>query len=300
MKDIKVAVVQDSPILFDLKKSIDKVSTLSTQAKNSGAELVLFPEAYLPAYPRGLTFGTIIGSRTEKGRELWQLYYDNSMEIGDSSFQRLSDISRDLKVYLVIGIIEKVTSGTLYCTILYFNPSGRLLGKHRKLKPTAAERIIWGEGAGDDLDVYDTELGKLGGLVCWENYMPLARTWLYQQSIEIYCAPTADHRDSWQDTLKHIALEGRCYVLGCNQYVTNSDYPKNLPGEVTDQLPETLTRGGSVIIDPLGQTLAGPIWDKSGIIFADLKSNLLTQSKMDFDPVGHYARNDVFELIKKV
>ena len=167
------------------------------------------------------------------------------------------------------------------------------------LKPTAAERIIWGEGDGTDLMTYDTTIGNLGGLICWENYMPLARTWLYQQGIDIYLAPTADQRVSWQHTVKHIALEGRCFVLSCNQYVEKSDYPVDLPGEDLSKLPEVLSNGGSVIVDPLGETLAGPLWGKEGILHAELDMNDLKRARMDFDPVGHYSRNDVFELKNK-
>jgi len=182
----------------------------------------------------------------------------------------------------------------LYCTILYFDPEGKCIGKHRKIKPTAAERIVWGEGDGSDLLVYDTPLGKIGGLICWENYMPQARMRLYDQEIEIYVAPTADHRDSWQHTIRHIAMEGRCFVLSCNQFVTREDYPLDLPGEAVEKLSDILSRGGSTVIDPLGNPLVDPLWDVEGIIYANLSSDLLIQSKMDFDVTGHYARKDLF------
>ncbi len=296
MKDVKVAVVQDSPVLFNKGKTIEKIRALSRGAAKESAELVLFPEAFIPAYPRGLSFGTVVGSRTNAGRELWQKYYDNSIEVGDKGFNQLGEIAKEFGVILVIGVTEKVRSGTLYCSMLYFDKSGKLIGRHRKLKPTAAERVIWGEGDGSDLEVYDTEAGNIGGLICWENYMPLARTWLYQQAVEIYCAPTADQRGSWQSTMRHIATEGRCYVLGCNQFVTRADYPQDLPGEEVSRHPEILSRGGSLIVDPLGEVIAGPLWDKAGILYAKLSASKLKQAKMDFDPVGHYARDDVFEL----
>ncbi len=299
MKDLKVAVVQDCPVFMDLDKTLDKMEDLLALAKKEKPNLVLFPEAFVSGYPRGLTFGTVVGSRKPKGRELWQRYFDSSVEIGDGAFKRLGKMARENDVLLVVGVVEKVKSGTLYCSIFYFDKKGDFLGSHRKLKPTAAERVIWGEGKGDDLEVLDTELGRVGGLICWENYMPLARTWLYQQSIELYCAPTADHRESWQHTLRHIATEGRCYVLGCNQFVLRSDYPKDLPGEDRKSLPVTLTRGGSVIVDPYGETIAGPLWDRKGILIGQLSADPLTQSKMDMDVAGHYARNDVFELRKK-
>lgn len=180
---------------------------------------------------------------------------------------------------------------------MYFNNEGTLVGKHRKLKPTAAERIIWGEGDGSDLEVYKSEFGKISGLICWENYMPLARTFLYEKGVQIYLAPTADQRDNWQHSLKHIAVEGRCFVLGCNQYVEKKDYP-DLPGEDISEFGEIMCKGGSVIVDPLGNTIAGPLWDKQGILTAELDMSLIAKAKLDFDAVGHYARNDVFKLNK--
>ncbi|MEL7340493.1 MAG: nitrilase-related carbon-nitrogen hydrolase, partial [Bacteroidota bacterium] len=164
-----------------------------------------------------------------------------------------------------------------------------------KLKPTAAERIIWGEGKGDDLQVVDTELGRLGGLICWENYMPLARMSLYQQDIELYLAPTADQRDRWQSSMQHIALEGRCFVFSANQFVRKSDYPSEFQAELADQ-PEIMSRGGSVIFSPLGERLAGPLWDEEGLLLAEIEPQLLSQAKLDFDVVGHYARPDVFDF----
>jgi len=208
---------------------------------------------------------------------------------------------RQANAFLAIGVIERdsqYSRGTLYCTLLYFGPDGRLIGKHRKLKPTAAERLVWGEGDGSTLTVIDAEIGKIGGLICWENYMPLARMALYAKGVELYLAPTADSRDTWQATLRHIALEGRCFVLGCNQFVTKSMYPADLAGveDLVNQ-PEVMCRGGSAIISPLGETLAGPLFDQEGILYADLDLAEVAQSKFDFDVTGHYARPDVFQLI---
>ncbi len=294
---MNVALIQDSPVLFDLEASLQKVETLVEQASDQSVDLILFPEAFLSAYPRGLSFGTVVGSRSEEGREMWLRYWESSLEIPGPAIDRLSKIARDFNCYLVIGVIERGDTGTLYCSTLYFDDQGKFLGKHRKLKPTGAERIVWGEGDGADLKVFDSPHGKIGGLICWENYMPLARTWLYQQGIEIYLAPTADQRDSWQATMQHIACEGRCFVLGCNQYVTRKDYPTDLPGEDISQIPEVSSRGGSVVVDPLGNIVAGPLWDERGILMAELDMKLIAKGKMDFDPVGHYARNDVFRLM---
>lgn len=292
---VKLAVIQDAPVLLDLPKSMEKVQELAKKASIEKPDLIVFPEAFLPGYPRGLSFGTSVGSRSDDGRELWQRYSDNSLEIPGKEIEQLGKIAKECKAYLVIGVIEKGSSGTLYCSLLYFDNKGTLIGKHRKFKPTGTERIIWGESHDMDLETYATPFGKIGGLICWENYMPLPRTYLYQQGIDIYLAPTADQRDSWQATMKHIACEGRCFVVGCNQFVQKSDYPNEFLDEVKDK-DDILCRGGSVVVDPFGNKVAGPLWDSSDILFAELDMDLVTRGKMDFDVVGHYARPDLFQL----
>jgi len=295
------AVVQAGSRLFDRDGSVEKACKLIEDAGKKSAKLILFPEAFVPAYPRGLTFGTVVGSRSEAGRRVWERYWSNAVDVPGPVTKALGSAAREVEAYLSIGVIERDTQfsgGTLYCTLLYFGPDGRLLGKHRKLKPTAAERLIWGEGDGSTLTVLDTELGKIGGLICWENYMPLARMAMYGKGVEIYLAPTADARDVWQATLRHIALEGRCFVLGCNQFVTKSMYPRDLEAiEDLENQPEVLCRGGSAIVSPLGQYLAGPLFDQEGILLADLDLAEVARGKFDFDVVGHYARPDVFQLI---
>lgn len=298
---VRAAVVQAAPVLFDREATVEKACGLIAEAARGGAQLILFPEAFIPAYPRGLTFGTVVGSRSPTGRLAWERYWANAVTIPDPSTEALAAAARQAGAYVAIGVIERdgqFSGGTLYCTLLYFGPDGQILGKHRKLKPTAAERLIWGEGDGSTLTVLDTALGKIGGLICWENYMPLARMALYAKGVELYLAPTADARDTWQATLRHIACEGRCFVLGCNQYVTKSMYPADLPGieELASQ-PEVMCRGGSAIISPLGEVLAGPLYDQEGILYADLDLREVARGKFDFDVVGHYARPDVFQLI---
>jgi len=297
----KAAVVQAAPQLFDREASIAKACRLTADASAQGARLVLFPEAFVPAYPRGLTFGTVVGNRTDLGRQVWERYWKNAVDVPGPATRALGSAAREAGTYLAIGVIERDTQysrGTLYCTLLYFGPDGTLLGKHRKLKPTAAERLIWGEGDGSTLTVLNTELGRIGGLICWENYMPLARMAMYGKGVDIYLAPTADARERWQATLRHIALEGRCFVLGCNQYVTKSMYPADL--ELIKELesqPDVLCRGGSAIVSPSGEYLAGPLYDQEGILLADLDLAEIARGKFDFDVVGHYARPDVFQLI---
>ncbi|UCE55079.1 MAG: carbon-nitrogen hydrolase family protein [Desulfobacterales bacterium] len=300
LQKVRVAVVQASPILFDREATVEKVCQLAGEAAGQGAKLILFPEAFIPAYPRGLTFGTVVGRRSSAGRRIFQRYWENSVDVPGPDTETLGKAARDANVYLAIGVIERDTQtsrGTLFCTLLYFGPDGQLLGLHRKLKPTGAERLIWGEGDGSTLTVLNTELGKIGGLICWENYMPLARMAIYSKGVEFYLAPTADARDTWQATLRHIACEGRCFVLGCNQFVTKDMYPADLEGlDELDGLPDIICRGGSAIISPLGKVLAGPLLDEEGTLVADLNLSLIARSKFDFDVVGHYARPDVFQL----
>jgi nitrilase len=297
---VKAAVVQASPVLFDQSGTVDKAVRLVAEAREQGAQLVLFPEAYVGGYPWGLSFGTAVGGRSAEGRRAWARYLEGAVEVPGPVTKRLGEAARSAGVHLCVGVVERDASfarGTLFCTLLFFGPDGALLGKHRKLKPTAAERFIWGEGDGSTLTVLDTPLGKLGGLICWENYMPLARMAMYGKGVEIYVAPTADDRERWQSTLRHIALEGRCFVLGANQVVRREMYPADL--EIRDELggrPETLCRGGSAIYAPLGDCLAGPLWDEEGILTADLCMADVARGKFDFDVVGHYARADVFQL----
>ncbi len=297
---VRVAVVQAAPVLFDREATVEKTCRLTADAAAGGAEVILFPEAFIPAYPRGFSFGAVVGSRSPEGRRLWERYWANAVDVPGPATEALGEAARAANAYLCVGVIERdaqFSRATLYCTLLYFGPDGRLLGKHRKLKPTASERLIWGEGDGSTLTVLDTPLGAIGGLICWENYMPLARMALYAKGVEIYLAPTADSRDSWQATLRHIACEGRCFVLGCNQFVTKSMVPADLPGiaELADQ-PEILCRGGSAIVSPVGDVLAGPLYDQEGMLLADLDLGEIVRARFDFDVVGHYARPDVFRL----
>ncbi|MFO7828595.1 MAG: carbon-nitrogen hydrolase family protein [Bacteroidales bacterium] len=292
MKDIKVAVIQASPVLFDKEKTIQKTEAYIIEAIKNKAGLLLFPEAYIGDYPRGLNFGTKVGYRTDEGKELWYRYYNNAIDVPGKETRQFAEWAKQYQIYLNIGVVER-DHGTLYCTLLYFTPDGKLAGKHRKIKPTAFERIIWGEGDQSTLTVINTKDAKIGGLICWENYMPQARMEMYKQNIEIYLAPTADHRDTWQSSMIHIASEGRCYVLGCNQFVTKKMYPNEYQQYIKDE-PDIMSRGGSVIISPAGKILAGPLFDKEGIIYADLSEKELIKSKFDFDVVGHYARPDIF------
>jgi len=299
-KIVKAAVVQAAPVLFDRDATIEKAKGLISEAGKKGAQLALLPEAFIPAYPRGLRFGIVVGSRSPEGRSVWKRYWENAITVPSEDTETLAAAAQEAGLYLAVGVIERnseTSGGTLYCTMLYFSPEGRLMGKHRKLKPTGAERLIWGEGDGSTMPVFETVLGRIGGLICWENYMPLARMALYNKGIELYLAPTADERDTWQATMRHIACEGRCFVLSCNQFVRKEMYPEDL--ETRDELDDqgdVICRGGSVIVSPFGEPLAGPLFGEEGILYADLDMSEVVKAKLDFDVVGHYARPDVFQL----
>ncbi len=296
MGEIKVAVIQDSPVFFDKEQSLEKVESLTLQYAQKGCELIVFPESFIPGYPRGFSFGAVVGRRTLEGRKLYATYHQNSIDLKSTDLKRLESLAKTSNAHLVIGITERQSSnGSLYCSMLYISPSNGLLGVHRKLKPTGTERLIWAEGTAKDLVTFSTPIGKLGGLICWENYMPLARMAMYQQGVGIYIAPTADSREVWTATMRHIALEGRCFVLGCNQFFTKSMYPPEFQHLIANE-PENLCQGGSVIVSPLGKILAGPLFGEVGALVVELDLEEIIESKLDFDVVGHYAREDVFEF----
>lgn len=292
---VRVAIVQAAPVAFDRECTLEKVRTLTLEASGRGAKLVVFPEAFVSAYPRGMTFGAVIGDRSPEGRDWYRRYWESSIDVPGQAVDMLAGIAREADAYLVIGVIER-DGGTLYCTVLYFAPNGGYLGKHRKLVPTASERLVWGQGDGSTMPVFDTPIGKLGAAICWENYMPLYRTALYTKGVQLYLAPTADSRDGWIASMRHIALEGRCFVLSCNQFARRSDYPRDYPSDLPSDPDAIVTRGGSCIVSPLGEVIAGPVYDEETILTADLDVADTIRAKFDLDVVGHYARPDVFQL----
>jgi nitrilase len=291
----KVAVVQAAPVVFDRERTLDKVHALTGDAARQGARLVLFPEAFVSAYPRGLDFGAVVGSRTDEGREDFRRYWESSIDVPGPAVERLARTARSHAVHLVVGVVER-DGGTLYCTVLFFAPDGAYLGKHRKVMPTASERLVWGFGDGSTLPVYDTPLGRLGAVICWENYLPLMRAAMYSKGIEIYCAPTADGRDVWTASMRHVAVEGRCFVLSCNQYNRRRDFPANYRTAYGDEPDTVVSRGGSCIVDPFGNFLAGPNFEAETILVAEIDRAQIVRGKYDLDVVGHYARPDIFQL----
>ena len=292
---VRAAVVQAAPVAFDLEATLTKVERLTAESAAGGADLVLFPEAFVSCYPRGLTFGATIGSRTPQGRAWFRRYWESSIDVPGPAVDRLAALAGEHDVHLVIGVMER-DGGTLYCTVLFFSPSGEYMGKHRKLVPTAAERVVWGSGDGSTMPVFDTPIGRLGAVICWENYMPLLRTAMYAKGIQVWCAPTADPRDSWIASMQHIACEGRCFVLSAEQFVRRDDYPEDYPIEGDHEPDAVLCRGASVIVSPLGHILAGPELSGEAILRADLDLAQIAEGKYDLDVVGHYARPDIFQL----
>ena len=298
-QNVRVAVIQAGSKLFDLQATLDRLEQLALDAARKGAELAVFPEAFIGGYPKGLDFGARVGQRSDAGRDTFARYFRESISVPGPETDRIGEVARGCDMHVVTGVVER-DGATLYCSMLYFGANGALLGKHRKLMPTAMERLVWGFGDGSTLNAVDTELGRLGGLICWENYMPQARLAMFAQNVELYCAPTVDDRESWQPSMRHIAMEGRCFVLSACQYLTRddcpSDYFKDNPAD-EDAFPDgTLIRGGSVIVDPMGNVLAGPVYDREEILVAELEAEAVIRGKFDFDVAGHYARPEIFKL----
>lgn len=298
-KTCRVALIQASPILFRKDETVEKTVSLIREAGRRGADLIVFPESFIPCYPYGMTFGFTVGSRTEDGRKDWKVYYDNSVVVPSVDTDRIAAAAAEAKAYVSLGITEKGADDcTLYCTNLFFSPEGALVGKHRKLKPTGAERCIWGDGHEGAFPIIDTPWGKMGSLICWENYMPLARAALYQKGVSLYLAPNTNNNEEWQTTIRHIAIEGHCYVMNVNQYVTRDMYPDILhcPDEI-EKLPAGVCTGGSCVVNPFGHYATEPVWDQEEIIYADIDMDQVPLSRMEFDGTGHYSRPDVLELI---
>jgi nitrilase len=292
---VRAAVVQAASVGFDRERSLAKLERLVAEAAGEGAQLAVFPEAFISAYPKGLDFGAVVGNRTDAGRDHFRRYFESAIEVPGPDVERIAAAAREHSIHLAVGVIER-DGGTLYCTVLLFGPEAGYLGKHRKLMPTAAERLVWGFGDGSTLPVIDTPLGRLGTVICWENYMPMLRMAMYAKGVQLYCAPTADDRETWLSTIRHIALEGRCFVLTSCQFLRRSDLPSDIPNRISDDPEAVLMRGGSAIVDPFGTVLAGPCFEGETILYADLDLDQVVRGKYDFDATGHYSRPDVFQL----
>ncbi|GLW89727.1 carbon-nitrogen hydrolase family protein [Actinokineospora globicatena] len=288
---MRVAVVQAAAPLFELSSGLDLFEVLLRRARESGAELVVFPEAFLGGYPKGASFGATVGDRTPEGRSLFARYRQSAIEVPGEPFDRVRAAVAAAGCLVVVGVVER-SGHTLYCSSLLLDHTGALLGHHRKLMPTGVERLIWGQGDGSDIAVIPTDLGRIGMAICWESYMPLYRAALYQQGVEFYCAPTVDARDVWTATMRHIAVEGRCFVLSANQYATRGDYPVDYP--VPPDQP--MINGGSCVVDPFGELLAGPVFGHPDLLITDVDPALLDGAYLDLDVSGHYSRPDLLRL----
>jgi len=295
---ITVACVQAEPVILDRERTLDKLEALAAESARNGAELVVFPETFVPVYPSSLWAKAFAGWQNDGAKETFARLAQNSIAIGSPSEQRLAACARELGIWLVTGVneVEPERPGTIYNALLYHAPDGTLALHHRKLVPTNHERLIWGQGDGRGLHAVETGFGRLGGLVCWENYMPLARFALYESGVEIYVASTADDGDEWQATLVHIALESRAYVVSPCAFQRASAYPDDFPLRAELDGAGVLGRGGSAILAPDGSYLAGPLYDEEGILYAELDPARLLAERQRFDPVGHYHRPDVLRL----
>ena len=292
---VRAAVVQAAPVIFDTPRTIAKLVDLTEQAAAQRADIVVFPEAFVGGYPKGLDFGARLGMRSPEGREDFRRYYESAITVPGPEMLEIAEVARRERLHLIVGVIER-DGGTLYCTALMFGPDGALLGKHRKLMPTALERLVWGLGDGSTITVVDSAIGRFGSVICWENYMPLLRMAMYAKGIEIYCAPTVDDRETWLPTMRTIALEGRCFVLSACQYLTRADCPNAYNAIQGDDPSTVLIRGGSCIVDPLGNVLVEPNFEGEITHLADLDRGVIARGKYDLDVTGHYARPDVFNL----
>jgi nitrilase len=294
-RTVDVAVVQAGAVPFDADACVDKAVRLIAEAAAGGARVIVFPEAFVTGYPKGLNYGLVVGARDAAGREEFRLYLDAAIDVPGAHTQRLGEAAAASRSHVVIGVIEREL-GTCYCTVLFFGPDGTLLGKHRKLMPTALERMIWGFGDGSTLTVVDSPYGRIGSVICWENYMPMLRMAMYAKNVALYCAPTADDRETWLPSMRHVALEGRCFVLTACQVLRRGDFPESVRVALGTAPDSVLMRGGSAIVSPLGRVLAGPHFDAEAILTATLDLDEIGRGKFDFDVAGHYSRPDVFQL----
>ncbi|HEY3017954.1 MAG TPA: carbon-nitrogen hydrolase family protein [Gaiellaceae bacterium] len=288
---VKVACVQAEPVLFDRAATIDKMESLCAEIAGDGGRLALFPEAFIPAYPSSRWARRLAGGDGD-ARPVYARLARESITIPSPDADRIAEIARTHSLWLAVGANE-LERGTIYNSLLIYSPEGQLALRHRKLMPTNHERLVWGLGDGKGLETVATDLGAVGGLICWENLMPLARFALYADGVEIYLAPTADDSEEWHDSIRHIARESRAFVLSSCVFQRASSFPEDVP---LAEGGELVGRGGSAILAPDGAYLAGPLWDEEGILYADLDPDRLYQARQRFDPAGHYHRPDVFEF----
>jgi nitrilase len=294
MTKVTVAALQLGSDPEGTAATLERILGFESGIAASGAELVVLPEAILGGYPKGETFGTRLGYRTDAGREAFARYFAEAVDLDGPEVAALAGLAARTGAWIVAGVIERAGS-TLYCTALFVDPANGLVAKHRKLMPTGTERLVWGMGDGSTMPVVDTPAGKAGAAICWENYMPLFRTAMYGKGVTLWCAPTVDERDVWRSAMRHIAHEGRCFVVSACQVLPS---PAASGREVEDwPTDRPLIRGGSMIVGPLGDVLAGPLEGETGLVAAAIDPQDIVRARYDFDAVGHYARPDLFRLV---
>jgi len=295
---VRVACVQAEPVILDRAATLDKLAALTAEAKSQGAQLVVFPETFVPAYPSSAWAKFLAGWADPRAKASFARLARESIVVPGPDCDRLAAVAREHEVWLVTGVNERDPDrpGTLYNALLYHSPEGELALHHRKLVPTNHERLIWGQGDGGGLRALPTPIGRIGGLICWENYMPLARFSLYESGVEIYIASTADDGDAWQATLVHIARESRAFVVAPAHFQRAGSYPDDFPLREQLESLDVLGRGGSAVLAPDGSYLAGPLYGEESILYADLEPQRLDEERQRFDPAGHYHRPDVLTL----
>ncbi|HEY0311760.1 MAG TPA: carbon-nitrogen hydrolase family protein [Allosphingosinicella sp.] len=294
MAKVTVAALQIGSDPGGTAATLDRILGFEAEIAASGAKMVVLPEAILGGYPKGEAFGTRLGFRTEAGRDAFARYFAQAVDLDGPEVAALAGLSARTGAWLVAGVIERAGS-TLYCTAIFIDPERGLVARHRKLMPTGTERLVWGMGDGSTLPVVETPAGKAGAAICWENHMPLFRTAMYAKGVTLWCAPTVDERDVWRASMRHIAHEGRCFLISACQVQPS---PADL-GVAVEEWPDErpLIRGGSMIVGPLGDVLAGPLENETGLLSAEIDTDEIVRARYDFDPVGHYSRPDIFRLL---
>ncbi len=301
-RSVTVACAQVEPVVFDREATLDKLETVAREAAGNGAELVVFPETFVPVYPSSAWAKAFAGWQDPRAKETFARLAQQSVAVGSPAERRIAAAAQELGIWIVTGVneVDAERPGTIYNALFYHSPAGELALHHRKLVPTNHERLVWGQGDGGGLTAVETGFGRIGGLICWENYMPLARVALYEAGVEIYVASTADDSDAWQATLVHLARESRAYVVSPCHFQRADAYPDDFPLAAEIEGAGTIGRGGSAILAPDGSYLAGPLYDEEGILYAELDPARLLAERQRFDPVGHYSRPDVLQLTVRV
>jgi nitrilase len=301
-RPVKVACAQVEPVVLDREATLDKLEKVAADAAGQGAELVVFPETFVPVYPSSTWAKAFAGWEASGAKETFARLAQQSVAVGSAAERRIAAAARELGIWIVTGVneVDEGRPGTIYNALFFHSPAGELALHHRKLVPTNHERLVWGQGDGRGLTAVETGFGRVGGLICWENYMPLARVALYESGVEIYVASTADDGDAWQQTLVHIARESRAYVVAPSHFQRESAYPDDFALAAEIEGAGVIGRGGSAILAPNGSYLAGPLYDEEGILYAELDPARLLAERQRFDPVGHYSRPDILQLTVRV